>query len=169
MRDILPQRKSIRLKDYDYSKEGMYFITICVKGRLELLGKIIDNSTVGANCVRPQIKYANKIFLSEIGIIIENEIHKIKNIYNNVVVDQYVIMPNHIHMILELQSGRTQFAPTISQIIKQFKGSITKQISYSIWQKLFYEHIIRNEKEYFKICEYIKNNPLNWNTDKYNC
>ncbi len=63
--------------------------------------------------------------------------------------------------------GRTQFAPTISQIIKQFKGIITKTIGYNIWQKSFYEHIIRNEKEYFLTKQYIQNKPINWYEDKY--
>lgn len=156
----LKKRKSIRLKEYDYSQEGMYFITICTKNRIKLLGKI-DN--VGANCVRPKIE------LSYIGNMIKREIDKIKLIYQNVNIDEYIIMPNHIHMIIQIDDGRTQFAPTLSRIIKQCKGNITKQIGYSIWQKSFYEHIIRNEKELYKIKEYIQYNPLNWKKDKYNC
>ena len=151
------QRKDIRLKNYNYSSAGRYFITICVKDKHEMLGKI-----VGANCVRP--------CLSEIGNIVECEILKLSKIYEAVSVDKYVIMPNHIHMILVINNnihGRTQFAPTISQIIKQFKGSITKQIGYSIWQKSFHDHIIRNEAEYQKIRKYIETNPLKWEEDIY--
>lgn len=71
-------------------------------------------------------------------------------------------MPNHIHMLIEINK---QYKNSISTIIQQLKGKVTKEIGYSIWQKLFYEHIIRNEKEYLKIKEYIINNPINWNDD----
>lgn len=91
-------------------------------------------------------------------------IQQIEIVYPNIIVDEYIIMPNHIHMILEIHQ---QCNNSISKIIQQLKGKITKEIGYGIWQKLFYEHIIRNEKEYLKIKEYIINNPINWNTDKY--
>lgn len=103
--------------------------------------------------------------LSKIGIVIENEIYKLNTVYENIKVDKYQIMPNHIHLIIfiyEDSNGRTQFAPTISRIIKQFKGSITKQIGFSIWQKSFYDRIIRNEKEYQSVWNYIHNNPLKY-------
>ena len=150
-------RKPNRLKEYDYSQNGAYFITICTRKREKLLWN------VGANCVRPQ----DKISLSDIGIIIDNEIKSINKIYSNIVkIDKYVIMPNHIHMIISIDSdGRTQFAPTISRIIKQFKGSITKQIGFSIFQRSFHDRIIRNQKEYHKIWEYTDTNPLKWEQD----
>lgn len=128
----LPKRKNIRLNDYNYSSNGAYFITICTKNKENLLWK-----NVGANCVRP----LDQLPLSKIGIVIENEIYKLNTVYENIKVDKYQIMPNHIHLIIfiyEDSNGRTQFAPTISRIIKQFKGSITKQIGFSIWQKSFY-------------------------------
>ena len=115
----------------------------------------------GANCVRP----LDQLPLSKIGIVIENEIYKLNTVYENIKVDKYQIMPNHIHLIIfiyEDSNGRTQFAPTISRIIKQFKGSITKQIGFSIWQKSFYDRIIRNEKEYQSVWNYIHNNPLKY-------
>lgn len=168
MKEKIPHRKQIRLKDYDYSQEGYYFITICTQNRKQILSKIINDfepqkniKHVGANCVRPQIKLTN------IGIILDKEMNKISKIYENVIIDEYIIMPNHIHVIIEILDGRTQFAPTISQIIKQYKGIITKTIGYNIWQKSFYEHIIRNEKEYLLIKQYIQNNPINWEKDKY--
>ena len=154
----LPQRKNLRLKDYDYSQNGYYFVTICVKD----MQCILWNNHVGAPIGRPQ--------LSHIGIKIENAIENIPNIYKNVSINNYIIMPNHIHMIIVLQGndeGRAMHAPTISQIINQFKGFVTKQIGYPIWQKLFHDHIIRNEHEYQKIYEYIETNPLKWELDKY--
>ena len=152
----LPKRKNIRLNDYNYSSNGADFITICTKNKENLLWK-----NVGANCVRP----LDQLPLSKIGIVIENEIYKLNTVYENIKVDKYQIMPNHIHLIIfiyEDSNGRTQFAPTISRIIKQFKGSITKQIEFSIWQKSFYDRIIRNEKEYQEVWNYIHNNPLKY-------
>ncbi len=152
----LPKRKNIRLHNYNYSYNGAYFITICTKNKENLLWK-----NVGANCVRP----LDQLPLSKIGIVIENEIYKLNTVYENIKVDKYQIMPNHIHLIIfiyEDSNWRTQFAPTISRIIKQFKGSITKQIEFSIWQKSFYDRIIRNEKEYQEVWNYIHNNPLKY-------
>ncbi len=155
MKDV-PARKNIRLKNYDYSSNGAYFITICVKDRHEMLGKI-----VGTNCVRPE--------LSEYGMIIENEIKVLDNTYDDVKVDKYVIMPNHVHMIIFImaESGRTQFVPTISRIIKQFKGAITKKIAFSLWQPRFHDHIIRDEEDYQNHWQYIEENPVRWVEDEY--
>jgi len=148
MREKLPIRKRIRLQNYDYSEENMYFITICVKNRLEILGKIIDEN----------------IKLTKEGNIVKQNINNIAQTYKNVIIDEYVIMPNHIHILLFINYKNSI---TISKIIKHFKTNITKEIEYSIWQKSFYEHIVRNKKEYFKIKEYIRNNIINWRKDKY--
>lgn len=149
MKDNLPVRKRMRLKKFDYSKEEMYFITICIKNRIELLGKIIET---------------NHIELTKIGNISEQYIKKIEIKYKNVKIDEYIIMPNHIHLLL---IANKQNDISISRIIKQYKMCVTKIIGNSIWQKSFYEHIIRNEKEYWKIKEYIKDNIINWKKDKY--
>lgn len=134
----------------------LILLLFVLKNKENLLWK-----NVGANCVRP----LDQLPLSKIGIVIENEIYKLNTVYENIKVDKYQIMPNHIHLIIfiyEDSNGRTQFAPTISRIIKQFKGSITKQIGLSIWQKSFYDRIIRNEKEYQSVWNYIHNNPLKY-------
>ena len=157
----LLKRKPNRLKGYDYSQNGAYFITICVKNRHEMLW-----NAVGARIARPQ----NTEDLSEYGIVIKNAINNISEQYPSVLVDKYVIMPNHIHMILLVDSsgdGRAMRAPTISTVINQMKGYVTKQIGFSLWQKLFHDHIIRNEEEYRKIWEYIDTNPLKWEDDCY--
>ena len=146
----------MRLEGYDYSNAGAYFITVCVKDGHQMLGEI-----VGANCVRP--------ILSPYGRTVEKEILNLPNIYSTVSVAKYIIMPNHVHMIIITanDSGRTQFAPTISRVIKQFKGSITKQIGFSLWQKSFHDHVIRNEADYQRISQYIVENPMHWKTDEY--
>ena len=149
MKDNLPRRKRIRLKYYDYSTRGMYFITICIKNRLELLGKIQDN---------------NNIVLTDEGKIVEEELQKIDIILPNVTIDEYIIMPNHIHMILIINENKNI---SISRIIKQYKMCVSKKIGYSLWQKSFYEHIIKNEDEYFLIKQYIQHNIVNWKQDKY--
>ena len=145
------------MKDYNYSSNGYYFVTICTKEKKLLFGKI----DVGANCVRP---------LTDCGTIVENEIAVLNNAYENVEVIKYVVMPNHIHMIIAItcgDDGRTQFAPTLSRIIKQFKGAVTKKIGEQIWQKSFHDHIIRNGQSYRKIWRYIDENPLKWHEDCY--
>ncbi len=106
--------------------------------------------------------------LSEIGQVVNTVINNIPIIYECAEIDKYVIMPNHIHIILLIKNdGRTVFAPTLSRVIKQFKAHITKQLGYSIWQKSFHDHIIRNGNEYVKIWQYIDENPLKWNEDCY--
>ncbi len=154
----LPKRKPSRLKNYDYSTNGAYFITICINDRKNLFW-----NDVGANCVRQ-----SDIQLSAIGNAVKHQIEKWNTTYDNVYVDKYVIMPNHLHLIVCISADgnrRTQFAPTISRMVKQFKGAVTKQIGIQIWQRSFHDHIIRDEKDYFKIWEYIENNPLKWEED----
>ena len=149
MKEILPIRKKIRLSNYDYSQENMYFITICVKDRLELLGKIDGD---------------NKIKLTREGNIVKQEISSLEEMYKNIIVDEYVVMANHLHILLCINY---KDGTSISKIIKHLKTNISRKIKYSIWQKSFYEHIIRNRQEYLKIKEYIKNNVINWSKDKY--
>jgi REP element-mobilizing transposase RayT len=149
----LPKRKQIRIKDHDYAAPGAYFITICTEGRQ----KVFWSSCRGELC--------SPVELSNIGIVVDKEIKKLNTVYTTVHVDKYCIMPDHIHMVLTIDadaSGRTQFAPTISRVIKQFKGAITKQIGKPIWQRSFYDHGIRNQQDYNNIWKYIENNPLKY-------
>lgn len=149
MKDNLPVRKRLRLKEFDYSKEEMYFITLCIKNRMELLGKIAET---------------NRIELTKLGNISEQYIKEIEKKYINIRIDEYVIMPNHIHLLIIINK---QNEITISRIIKQYKMYVSKINGFSIWQKSFYEHIVRNEKEYWKIKKYIRDNIINWKQDKY--
>lgn len=147
----LNSRKQIRLKNYNYANVGYYFITICIKNRECILSKITLNN-----------KNEHISTLTNEGEIVNKYITEIEKIYTNVILDEYIIMPNHIHMILIIQSNKNI---TISKIIQQFKGIITKELGYSTWQKLFYEHIIRDNEEYIKIKQYIKDNVSNWEDD----
>jgi REP element-mobilizing transposase RayT len=163
----LPKRKPNRLAGYDYSQNGAYFITACVKDRREILWE-----PVGARIARPQDEFAAPV-LSQNGQIVQQAICSIPKIYDCVSLDRYVVMPNHIHILLLINhdehivegDGRAMRAPTISTVVNQMKGYATKQIGFSIWQKLFHDHIIRNEKEYLQIAEYIENNPQKWEDD----
>ena len=154
----LPARKNIRLNNYDYSNNGYYFITICTKDNQKLFWDVPVESPIA----QPP--------LSAIGKIVEKAIENIPNIYEPITIDKYVIMPNHIHLILVITNddGRTMRVPTISTVINQMKGYVSKQIGYSIWQKLFYDHIISNKTEYLNNWQYIDDNPVKWAEDCYN-
>ncbi len=171
-------RKELRLKDYDYSQAGCYFITICVKDGYELLCSL-DVGDHSALTQSPENSVLPR--LTEIGEIIGSAIGKIPLIYKSVKIDNYVII---IHMILTIESrnkggiskadiegggndGSTLCSPTVSRIIKQLKEYVTKQIGYSIWQLSFYDHIIRDEAEYQRIWHYVDNNPSTWQSDRY--
>ena len=162
----LRKRKRFCLKDDDYASHGAYFVTICTDQRRPIFWTS-SNPHVGANCVRP-----SALPLSSIGRLVDAEIQRMNTIYPSVFVDKYVIMPNHIHMIVVIDRGgpgRTQFAPTLSRILKQFKGSVTKQVGAPIWQKSFYDHVIRNEAEYLDTWAYIDENPAKWTEDDLFC
>jgi REP element-mobilizing transposase RayT len=165
MMNKLPYRKQNRLVEYDYSNSGAYFITICTKDRDLILWDEEYLNVGEAAYSLPQI------ILSPIGEMVQKIVLNIPDVYKNVSVDAYVIMPNHIHMIILLQEDGTPWAasPTISisKIINSFKTITSKQYGQSLWQRSFYDHIIRDQKDYDKIKEYIHSNPLQWQNDCY--
>ena len=153
MQNELQNRKNIRLKEFNYSAAGAYFLTICTSPRQNYFW----STKVGASIARPQ-----DIELSPCGKIVETAIQNIPQIYPSLVVDQYVIMPDHIHLLLIIRAdefGRPMVAPTVSRVVQQLKGYVTKRIGKSIWQKLFFDHIIRNRKDYDEHVAYIYENP----------
>lgn len=141
-------RKNPRLKDYDYSLGGYYFITICTKDKLHYFGEVLNE----------------KMDLTTIGEIANKNIEILQKTYKTIKIDKYVLMPNHVHMILIIDKETNL---SISNIIKKYKEWLTKQIGESIWQKSYYDHIIRNEKDYYRIWKYIDENVLKWSLDKY--
>ncbi len=160
----LPKRKRNRLSDYDYSQNGVYHITICTANHRKILSEVIS---VGAIINRPQIK------LSATGRIADSAIREIPVHYQSVSIEKYVIMPNHVHLLISINqaaendNGRLIIAPTVSRIIKQFKSEVTKKAGFSLWQKGFYDHIIRNDADYESVWIYIDENPLKWENDEY--
>lgn len=166
-------RKKLRLKNFDYSKNGYYFVTICTKNRENFFGEIIDG----------------KMFLNEIWKNVEQNWKNIILHYQNVEIDEFIIMPNHIHWIIIINVGNDYYCsrniknygnenihslPNLSNIIKWFKIWCTKNIREKFqnfefwWQKSFFDVIIRNENQLLKIREYIQNNPLKWEFDVNN-
>ena len=144
--------KRRRLINFDYSTKGAYFVTICTKNHEYLLWE--DGAYSEDNGYK----------LSECGKIIKFEIERISEKYPTLKVDNYVIMPNHIHLILIHVSDSVV---DLSMVINQTKGKITREIGFSLWQPSFHDHIIRDDEEYEKIWNYIEYNPMKWNEDKY--
>ena len=158
----LPKRKPTRLKGYDYSTPGAYFITICVKDRKQLLSKII----VGQGLAPAENQ------LTIYGNIAKEQLELLENRYNGIKIDKYVIMPNHIHILIsyEMPAGASP-CPTISDIICTFKSITTRFCKKEglnekhLFQSSFHDHIIRGEKDYQKIWEYIDTNVIKWEKD----
>lgn len=184
-------RQSLRLRGYDYSKEGLYFITICCQDRIHRFGKIVNGVMI----------------LNDAGKQTEICWMAIPEHFTNVVLHDFVIMPNHIHGIVEITApsvwtnyhlpdydeknifqngaknvsgyGAKDFSPlprgtskTVGSIVRGFKIGVTKWFienhnTKNIWQRNYYEHIIRDENAYRNISDYIINNPLNWADDKF--
>ena len=153
----LPKRKPTRLKGYDYSAPGAYFVTICTHNRKCILSNII---LVGEGlCALPQNQ------LTPIGKEIETALQYINDNYVGVVIDKYVIMPNHIHLIVILDNSGGCGNPPLQNIIGQLKSYTTNKFGDVLWQRSYHDHIIRGEKDYREIWEYIDANVLKWETD----
>jgi putative transposase len=163
----LPKRKLQRLRNYDYSQNGAYFVTICTHKRLCLFGQIKDKM----------------LCLNDAGQMVFNRFNEIPQFYSGIEIDQFIVMPNHLHAILMINhSGTTQGSfPTMALpgYIQRFKSLTTRlyiegvkngcypPFDKKLWQKSYYDHIIRSEKQYQKVSEYIQTNPLKWQEDKY--
>lgn len=160
LEDKLPIRKKNRLENYDYSTCGAYFLTICTSARRNYFW-----NKVGATIGRPQ-----DVELSTYGKIVDEVINNIPKIYPAIMIERYVIMPDHIHLLLRIcvdEDGRPMVAPTMSRVVQQLKGAVTKRIGISIWQKLFFDHVIRNRQDFEEHVKYIYENPIRWQFDKW--
>ena len=153
-------RKSIRLKDYNYASDGAYFLTICAQNKEHLFGNIVNG----------------KIILNSAGEMIRKWLFELKSKFENIELDEYIIMPNHIHLIIFILNS----AYGIPQIVQWLKTMITneyirnvkqnnwKPFDKKIWQRNYYDRVVRNEKELDKIRKYIFENPLKWELDRNN-
>lgn len=168
MRDKIPNRKHTRLKEYDYSQNGYYFVTICTEKRAKILSKI-----VGRGLAPAEREYT--INLTRYGKIAEQQLFDLEKRYNNIKVDYYVIMPNHIHIIIEInETAGASPRPTLDNVICSYKSLTTILINRidnvagrKVFQTSYFDHIIRNEQELFEIRKYIDENPTKWELDKY--
>ncbi len=153
-----PNRKPTRLQDFDYSNNGYYFITICTHNKKHIFGCVDHNS----------------IRLNTFGRIAAEEIDNIPRHYQSIEIPKYVVMLNHIHAIVAVNSTERSrpFPTTIPTIMGLYKSGVSKRIhmyepDIDVWQRSFYDHIIRNENEYLRVWQYIDENPLKWETDEY--
>jgi len=171
-------RHSLRLKDYDYSSAGAYFVTLCTQNRVCLFGQVIDD----------------EIVLNKNGKIVRDEWLRTSEIRHEIVLDEYVVMPNHFHAIIlindcrgdqlvartdNLQVARTNTngpkSGSIGAFIAGFKSVITKHVNeirqtpgVPVWQRNYYEHVIRDEDELKEVRQYILTNPMKWALDREN-
>ena len=163
-------RRSIRLADYDYSQAGAYFVTFCVHDRGCLFGEAVDGL----------------IRLNKCGQVITSEWLRTPVLRPPVVLDEFVVMPNHFHAIITIEESRRGVLPyahpkfqspsqTLGATVRGFKSVTTKLINATrnspgapVWQRNYYEHVIRNKSELTRIREYIVNNPLQWSLDREN-
>lgn len=152
----LPTRKPPRLKNYDYSQNGAYFVTICTHKRKCVLSDIIVGEGL---CALPQN------VMTSIGKEIQKSIQYINDNYIGVTIDKYVIMPNHIHLIVILDYSGGRGNPPLQNIIGQLKSYTTNKFGGILWQRSFHDHIIRDENDYRTIWEYIDTNPEKWQQD----
>ena len=146
--------KRLRLPHYDYSQAGAYFVTLCTKDRLPILSRIQPGDEL----------HAPAVYLSSFGVIVETAIRQISTRYPGVKVDAFAIMPNHVHLLLQLPPDG---GPALGKIIQQLKGFVTKQCGQPIWQDKYHDHVIRNDADYSARYQYIANNPSKWAEDEY--
>ena len=161
---MLPQRKPTGLPGYDYSQNGAYFITICAAEKQHVFGKVC----VGQGLAPAEMK------VSRCGKIVAQQIEEICHRYKTVVVDKYIVMPNHVHILLRLLPAPAGASPcpTISDVICAVKSLSVREcrkIGYmgKLFQTSFHDHVIRDERDYQRIWDYIDSNPAKWEEDCY--
>ena len=148
-------RKPVRLKGYDYSSNGAYFLTLCAKGNAFLFGHVVGAGVPDGPTVR----------LSPLGEIVQHRLEEMDQTYADLHLDHYVIMPNHIHLLLVLDAppgpSRTP-APTnakIPMLISALKRLTNREAGTDLWQRSYHDHIIRNDADYLAHWQYITANP----------
>lgn len=143
-----PDRKNPRLSGFDYSSQNYYFVTIVTKGRRCNLSDI----------VKGQVKY--KIY----GKIAAEQIEKIPMYFADVQIDRYVVMPNHVHMIVVLAKEKSSL---LGRVVGNYKAGVSRRCGEAVWQRPYHDHVIRGPLDYEEIAQYIENNPIRWEMDKF--
>jgi putative transposase len=150
-------RRSIRLDGYDYSRVGVYYVTICVQGRACLLGNVVDGS----------------VRLSPDGVLVDNCWRRISAHFPNVVLDAWIVMPNHLHGLIKITPPPPNIpARTLGQVVAWFKYQSTCAVDEQrgepvrpLWQRNYYEHVVRDDADLERIRAYIAHNPRCWQPD----
>ena len=165
-------RKNNRLAGYDYNTAGAYFLTLCTAERRCLLSRIVGTG-YSPSCCRDRPPDGPKVELLPYGKVAEKYIHQISDFYNNLWVESYVIMPNHIHILLNVNENGPSGTPVptpqnsvVSRFVSTFKRFCNKEYGKNIWQARFYDHIIRNQADYDAHLRYIAENPFGWQKDE---
>ena len=159
----LPKRKHPRLKEYDYSESGAYFVTICTNNRRCILSHVVGRGLAPA-----------AVELTDYGRIAEQELLLLHSRYPSVKVDAYVIMPNHIHIlfVIENETAGASPRPTISDIVCAYKSLTTRKCQEirrvdKVFQTSFYDHVVRDRSDYDDVYRYIETNPTQWELDEF--
>lgn len=161
-------RRHPRLSGYDYSRNGAYFVTVCTAGRMQTLSRICR----GDPCGRPRID------LLPLGKLAETAFSRVADLYG-VTFDGYVIMPNHVHFVLVLPEARAtaRVAPTVGRVVGAYKSIVANEWrkmwerqgkrAGTVWQRGYYEHVVRCEADFLDILRYMEENPAKWLEDPY--
>ena len=164
-----PERKPARLKNYDYSAPGAYFVTVCTREKRCVLSRIVkpDSEDVGAGVLD-----GPKVILSTYGHIIESVLIDIASHRDHIGLDKYVIMPNHLHLLITITEHGPSGTPaptnaTVPALISYLKRRTNRECGITLWQRSYYDHIVRNDAEYRSIAEYIDGNPIKWAEDRF--
>ena len=157
-----PKRKTIRLPEFDYDA-GAYFVTICTHERRCILSDIV---------VGDGVLDVPHVQLSEYGKAVEQTLEEINHTYNHISIRKYVIMPNHIHLLVHVEENGTSRTPSptnrpLPLLVSTIKRFSNKKCGIKLWQRSYHEHIIRNEQDYLEIWNYIDGNPAKWAEDRY--
>ena len=153
----LSQRRKMRLQYYDYSQPGCYFVTICVQNRRNLLGKVSDGM----------------MLLNEAGRMVDEVLNELEARYAGGNLAEYVVMPNHLHFIWINRQPSVDLSAlvpwlkitTTNRYIRAVKANAWPRFEQKLWQRGFFEHVVRSEEGYRQIAEYILNNPYQWHLD----
>ncbi len=159
-----PWRKRLRLKGYDYTERGLYFVTVCTGGKRCILGEIRDG----------------RMLPSPLGRIVQEEWARMEERSPRVHIHAFALMPNHVHGIIAIgrEEGDAdlegQPRPSLSRIVGAFKGASARRMNIAcgtpgrtVWQRGFHDHIIRSERALNRIHDYIEDNPFRWSEDRY--
>lgn len=159
----MPTRKKNRLENFDYSSCGAYFVTICTEGRRPILSRIVGGGVLDAPI---------SVELCIYGQVADRYIRQMNDFYHDIQVKRYVIMPNHIHLLIVVSDSGASGTPpptkqnaTIARFVSTFKRFCNKEYGGNIWQRNYYDHIIRNRKDYEDHVKYIYENPIHWAKD----